>query len=105
MRVALFGFEPAIEHSLQSLLSAEPGVEVIRWCPGQQEGGTPDVLVAVPPTVEWVHALHEVLPRTRLLLMVEWNHREQFQNAPVAGLFDRFQGYQGLLDLVLDQQT
>lgn len=110
MRVALFGFEPAIGHSLECLLGGEPGVQLVgfpqRWCPGEEvEDAVPDVLLAVPPSAEWAHSFHDALPETRLLLMVEWHLCEQFQNAPGVGVFDRFQGYQDLLDMVLHQPS
>jgi hypothetical protein len=109
MRIGLFGFEPAIGHSLETLLRGEPGVQLVRfpqrWKPGEEVGtGVPDVMVAVPPSPEWAHAFHAALPETRLLLMVEWHAREQFQDGPAAGVFDRFQGYEGLLNLLLQNK-
>lgn len=109
LRVALYGFEPAIQHSLESLLSAEPGVEIVhlarRWSPGEDVAcEVPDVLVAVPPSVSWVDEVYKALPGVRVLVMVDWQVRDQFAGSPVAGIFDRFQGYHGLLEMVLDQQ-
>lgn len=109
LRVALHGFEPGIGHSLESLLAAEPNVEIVRlprrWNPGEDtECVVPDVLVAIPPSVSWVEQVRTALPRTRLVVMLEWQLRDHFVSTPVNGIFDRFQSYQGLLDMVLAQQ-
>ena len=32
--------------------------------------------------------------------MVEWHRREQFRFAPIQDYFERFQSYQGVLDLL-----
>lgn len=92
--MTLLGFEPAIQKSLETLLVREPGLELT---PPET---IPDVIVAAPPSPEWLSCVRQRFPTSRLLAMVEWNHRDRFARLPVDGYFDRFQGYPALLEML-----
>ncbi|MBT9584203.1 hypothetical protein IV102_12750 [bacterium] len=105
--VGVVGFEPAIQGPLESLLSSEPHLSVVRfphnWSPGVSAAFVTEpihFLILSPPTPEWVDRIHAQFPSACLLAMVEWHRREQFRLAPIQDYFERFQSYQGVLELL-----
>lgn len=93
LRVAVAGFEPAIQSALEMLLSQQPGLELT----AANAPHSPDVMLIAPTDVGWVHALHQQHPACRLFAMVEWSCRHLFQDAPLHGVFDRFHPFEELV--------
>ncbi|MBX3172346.1 MAG: hypothetical protein KF760_33385 [Candidatus Eremiobacteraeota bacterium] len=93
--VAVMGFEPALQKTLEGLLSREPDLRLA--------GPTdPDVhtLILFPPSAEWVHQLRERYPRARLLAVMDWERRHQFVDTPIHDYVDTLLSYHGLLEVV-----
>jgi len=94
-RVAVMGFESALQHTLKGLLSREPDLQV-----ADPDETQVDTLILFPPNPEWVHQLHERYPRARLLAVVDWQRRHQFVDTPIHGYVDTLLSYHGLLEVV-----
>lgn len=93
--VAVMGFEPALQNTLEVLLSREPDLQVA--APGDTEV---DILILFPPSAEWVRQLRERYPKARFLAVVDWPKRHQFSDAPIHSYVDPLRSYHGLLEVV-----
>jgi hypothetical protein len=93
--VAVMGFEPALQATLEGLLSREPDLSL--------SGSTdPNVhtLILFPPNAEWVDQIRQRYPRARLLAVVDWHRRAQFCDSPIHAYVDTLLSYPGLLEVV-----
>jgi len=93
--VAIMGFEPALQKTLEGLLSREPDLHVAD--PVDTEV---DTLILFPPNADWVHQLRESYPKARFLAMVDWHKRHHFIGTPIHGYLDTLRSYHGLLEVV-----
>lgn len=89
------GFEPALQKTLEGLLSREP--DLLLAAPTDSEVHT---LILFPPSAQWVHDLRLRYPRARFLAVVDWQRRHQFSDAPIHGYVDTLLSYHGLLEVV-----
>lgn len=96
LRVGVAGFEPAIQSALELLLSQQPDLE---FAPADSPG-SPDVILIDPDSTDQLDRLHLQHPGCRLFAMVDWSHQHLYQDAPLHGLFDRFQPFDELLAMI-----
>lgn len=89
------GFDPALQRTLEGLLSREP--DLIVADPSDPEI---DTLILFPPNAEWVHQLRERYPKARFLAVVDWQQRHYFAEAPIHDYVDKLLSYHGLLEVV-----
>lgn len=93
--MAVMGFEPAMQKTLEGLLSREPDLEMAG--PSDEDVQT---LILFPPSAEWVQELRLRYPRARFLAVVGWHRRHQFCDATIHSYVDTLLSYHGLLEQV-----
>lgn len=93
--LAVMGFEPALQRTLEGLLSLE--ADLLLAGPSDEDV---DTLILFPPSEEWVYQLRRRYPRARFLAVVDWQQRPRFIDAPIDAYVDTLLSYHGLLELV-----
>lgn len=93
--LAILGFEPALQSSLRSLLSREPGLQI-----ADHEQVAPDILLIAPSNQEWVRQLRARFPKARVVAMLEWHRRSHFSEASIDEYVDGLAGYDSLVKLI-----
>lgn len=89
------GFEPALQSTLERLLSREADLAV-----AAPDDPNVDVLILFPPSAEWVHQVHSQYPEARMLAVVDWQRRHYFVDTPIQSYVDTLLSYPGLLEVV-----
>lgn len=98
--VAILGFEPAIQRSLETLLASESDWQVIsfpsdwsRW----EHMASPQVFLVAPPSPNWAERLRQNFPVALILAQVDWTRRYLYQDLAIFDFFDGFSGYAGVI--------